>query len=70
MSSSITELEPGKSSQDVYIHLHNISAKDVVIPSNALLCNLQPVACLRTPETHPSDAEDHAFLQLFDLDSN
>jgi hypothetical protein len=37
------------------LHSYNSSPQDVVIPSNALLCNLQPAACLRTPATHASE---------------
>jgi hypothetical protein len=35
MSSSVVDLQPGQSTQKVCVHLYNISAKDVTIPSNA-----------------------------------
>ena len=69
MSNSVLDLQPGKTSHQVCVHLFNISAKDITIPSNALLCKLQSVASLQVAEPIDCDAEDHKFLEMFDLDT-
>lgn len=69
MSCSIDELHPGQTVHDVYVHLLNISTKDIVIPANAQLCNLKPVSCLQTPELLDNDEDVKEFLQRFNLDS-
>lgn len=69
LSSSISELEPGRSRHQVAVHLLNLSNKEVIIPRNATLCKVQRITSLQTTEGSEGDVEDLDFLKQFNLES-
>ena len=69
LSTSVVELQPGDETHYVSVHLQNISSKDVVIPANARLCQLQRATSLHCSDVTEDNFEDSDFLSKFDWNS-
>ena len=59
---SVVELESGHSDHRIMVEVHNMSNRDIVIPSKAPLCHVRQVISLHDAQQATDDEADLEFL--------